>query len=146
VLRRVQPGDIAVFFDQQVDPVANQMAAVPARDRAAHDEHWARILADGSVIARAIVDGDLVVGNIGSWVVHGQRNVGYRIGRQYWGRGLATRALAEFLGEVRDRPLHAGVADHNVASLRVLVKCGFVVVGEELGDDQVNELLLRLDA
>lgn len=123
------------------------MAAFPARDRAAHDAHWAKILADEAVIARTIVDGHLVVGNIGSWVTEGEREVGYWIGRRYWGRGHATGAVAEYVAEVAERPLHARVAEHNVASVRVLTKCGFAVVGEERhAGDPVKEIVLRLDA
>jgi len=51
------------------------------------------------------------------------------------------------LSEVPERPLHARVAEHNVASLRVLAKCGFSVVVEEQGDgDPVKEIVMRLDA
>ncbi|MPZ94070.1 MAG: GNAT family N-acetyltransferase [Propionibacteriales bacterium] len=149
VLRPVEPDDIAVFFDHQDDPVANAMAAFPARDRAAHDAHWkTKVLAgDDTNIARTIVDGDQVVGNIVSWVVDGERNVGYWIGRQHWGLGHATRALTEFVAEVHERPLHARVAEHNAGSLRVLAKCGFTVIGEEQHDDDpVKEIVVRLDA
>jgi RimJ/RimL family protein N-acetyltransferase len=51
--------------------------------------------------------------------------VGYWLGRSYWGRGIATRALALFLPLVPARPLYAHVASHNTGSMRVLVKCGF---------------------
>ena len=146
LLREVDPQDISIFFEQQYDPVASAMAAFPSRDRAAHDLHWERILADDSLIARAIVEDGQVVGNIGSWVADGERGVGYWIGRPYWGRGYATRALAEFITEVRERPLYARVAEHNVGSLRVLAKCGFSIVGEEQGDDDpVKEIVMRLD-
>ncbi len=39
----------------------------------------------------------------------GQREVGYWFGRQYWGKGVATRALAAFLDHVAVRPLYAHV-------------------------------------
>jgi RimJ/RimL family protein N-acetyltransferase len=39
------------------------------------------------------------------------------------------------------RPLYARVARHNLASRRVLEKCGFTISGEE-----VEELILKLDA
>ena len=147
LLREVDPQDIAIFFEQQDDPVASAMAAFPSRDRAAHDVHWARILADDSLLARTIVEDGQVVGNIGIWVADGERSVGYWIGRPYWGRGYATRALAEFVAEVRERPLHARVAEHNVGSIRVLAKCGFWIVGEEQHDgDPVKEIVMRLDA
>jgi RimJ/RimL family protein N-acetyltransferase len=74
----------------------------------------------------------------------GQREVGYWIGSEYWGKGIATRALAAFLEHDRTRPLHARVAKHNVASVRVLEKCGFTVIGEGTGDDGVEELVLEL--
>ena len=106
MLRRVEPDDIAVFFEQQADPPAAAMAAFPSRDRVAHDEHWARILGDSSCVARAIVlpDGQ-IVGNIGSFDVEGERHVGYWIGREHWGQGHASRALTEFVAEFPERPL-----------------------------------------
>ena len=147
MLRRVEPDDIAIFFDAQDDPVAVEMAAVPSRDRAAHREHWARILADESVIVRTILEGGQVVGYVTSFIVNGERNVGYWLGRPHWGRGYATRALVEFLADVRERPLHARVAEHNPASLRILAKCGFTAVGEEQPDgDPVKAIILRLAA
>ena len=72
--------------------------------------------------------------------------MGYWIGREFWGRGLATQALAELLGIVDARPLHAYVTKSNIASIRVLEKCGFVEVGEHTGDDGIEELLLETAA
>ena len=83
-----------------------------------------------------------VVGNIGSWTSEGKREVGYWIDRAFWGRGVATEALAAFLLLEPIRPLHAGVAKHNLASIRVLQKCGFV----HFGDDGPTHILLKLDA
>ena len=74
------------------------MAVWPAHDREAFDAHWRRILADDSCIQRTIVDGDEVAGNIGSWPQDGRRYVGYWIGREFWGSGLATQALQEPTG------------------------------------------------
>jgi len=147
MLRPVQTDDFAIFFDQQTDTVALEMAAVPTRDRAAHDAQWTRVLADPSIVIRTVVDRAVVVGNVVSFVLDGERNVGYWIGRSYWGRGLATRALAEYLDLVTERPLYAHVADSNLASVRVLAKCGFDVVGSHRDDrDGVVEIVLRLDA
>jgi RimJ/RimL family protein N-acetyltransferase len=146
-LRPVEPQDVAVFHEQQDDPVASAMAAFPVRDRAAHAAHWAKVLADPTCIARTITDGELVVGNIGSFLVGGERNVGYWIGREHWGRGYATAALAALVAEVGERPLHAHVAEHNAGSIRVLTKCGFVAVGKEQHEgDPVTEIVFRLDA
>jgi RimJ/RimL family protein N-acetyltransferase len=132
-LRDVREADLAVFFEQQLDPEATRMAAFPARDREAFVAHWERILVDEEVTARAIVADGAVAGNIVSFRHDGRTEVGYWLGREFWGRGIASRALAEFVRVVDERPLHAAVAKHNIPSMRVLEKCGFVRRGEEDG-------------
>ncbi len=135
-LRDVIDSDLPVFFEQQFDPIANQMAAFPPRDREAFMAHWARILADENNILKTILYGNQVAGNIVSWEQPddgSEREVGYWLGREYWGKGIATRALAAFLEIVKTRPLCAHAAKHNLASIRVLEKCGFTNVGEDQG-------------
>lgn len=66
-LRGVITSDLPIFFEQQLDPVAAQMAAFPARDREAFMAHWARIMADESNILKTILEDDRVTGNIVSW-------------------------------------------------------------------------------
>jgi RimJ/RimL family protein N-acetyltransferase len=127
------------------------MAAFPARDREAFMAHWARILADEAIIKKAILFDGHVAGNIVSWQQFDEREVGYWIGKEYWGKGIATRALAEFLGDVKARPLFAHVAKHNIASIRVLEKCGFMISGEDKGfsvtdGEEVEEFILKLSA
>ncbi len=131
LLRDVEEGDLPTLFEQQLDPEANRMAAFPARDRDAFMAHWARILDGGAAITKTIVLDGRVAGNIGCWEHLGERLVGYWIGREFWGRGVATRALLELLRHVVERPLLARVAKHNLASIRVLEKCGFVRCGED---------------
>jgi RimJ/RimL family protein N-acetyltransferase len=150
-LRDVTEDDLPIFYEQQADPEANAMAAFPARDREALTEHWLKVLADDSVSKKTVLFDGHVAGNIVRFEQSGQPLVGYWIGRSYWGKGIATRALSEFLGQVAARPLYARVAKHNFASIRVLEKCGFTVAGEErapsgAGEDEVEELVMRLDA
>ena len=151
MLRDVVETDLDAFYEHQRDPEATRMALFPARDRAAFDAHWRRILADGTLTTKTIVHEGSVAGNALAWEQGGRRLVGYWVGREFWGKGLATRALAELVQEVTHRPLHAWVATSNVASIRVLEKCGFVVVGsrseldERLGEP-VEELLFELAA
>jgi RimJ/RimL family protein N-acetyltransferase len=149
VLREVVESDLEVFFEHQREPEANEMAVFPARDREAFDAHWRRILDDETLIARTIVDEGRVAGNIGCWEQDGRLLLGYWIGKEFWGRGLATRALAEFVAEVSSRPLHAWVATTNVGSIRVLEKCGFVAKDSHSEFDErfgreVEELLFEL--
>ena len=124
-LRDVETGDLPLFFEHQRDPIAVAMVAFRSRDRAAFDQHWARLMGDDTCLKKTIVVDGQVAGNIGSWTSEGQREIGYWIDRALWGRGIATEALSAFLRLERTRPLHAGVAKHNAASIRVLEKCGF---------------------
>jgi len=130
-LRDVEADDLPLFFEHQRDPIAVAMVAFRSRDRAAFDLHWAKLLADESLLKKTVtVDGE-VAGNIGSWTSEDKREVGYWIDRAFWGRGVATEALTAFLRLEQTRPLYAGVAKHNLASLRVLQKCGFTATGNE---------------
>ena len=132
-LRPVTPFDLPVFYEQQADPTATEMAAFPARAREPFMAHWARIMADESVVLRTILYDGRVAGNVVSFLQAGLREVGYWIGHEFWGRGIATRALQLFLAELKDRPLYAHVAKHNAASRRVLEKCGFRLLREDAG-------------
>jgi RimJ/RimL family protein N-acetyltransferase len=143
-LRAVEPRDLDAHFEQQRDPASSRLAAVPARDRAAFDAHWARILADPATVVRTVVADGAVAGSAVSFLRDGRRWVGYWIGREHWGRGVGSAALAALLGELPERPLYATVAEHNGASRRILEKAGFVPVGEQR-DGGVRLLVLRLD-
>ncbi len=146
-LRDVTEDDLPILFLHQIDPQATQMAAFPPRDQEAFTAHWTKILADPSCLKKLILFGDAIAGHVGSFERSGEREVGYWIDREYWGRGIATRALEIFLAEETRRPLHAHVAKHNIASLRVLEKCGFVPVREEsdsVRGETVEEIILVL--
>jgi RimJ/RimL family protein N-acetyltransferase len=142
VLRKVVESDLDAFYEHQREPEANEMAIFPARDRETFYAHWRRILADDSTIQRTIVHEGEVAGNIGCWEQEGKRLVGYWIGKDFWGKGIATRALTELAAEIPERPLHAWVATTNVGSIRVLEKSGFVRVDSRTTD--VEELLYEL--
>jgi RimJ/RimL family protein N-acetyltransferase len=120
------------------------MAAFPTTEHDAFLAHWARTLANDSALTLAIVCDGEVAGNIGCWEADGRRFVGYWIGRKFWGRGLATQALAELVDRVETRPLYAHVVAGNVASIRVLEKNGFVEVDRHAAGDGLEELVLEL--
>jgi RimJ/RimL family protein N-acetyltransferase len=140
--------DLPLFFEHQLDPEANRIGGFTPRDRDAFMAHWKKILVDPTVVTRAVVaDGD-VVGNVVSFDRVGYREVGYWIGTEHWGKGIATKALAQLLDIVDERPLFAHAAKSNPASVRVLEKCGFAIAGEdkfENAGEQLEEFILRLD-
>lgn len=133
-MRDIQSADLPLLFEHQRDPEGAAMAAFRSRDAAAFDQHWAKLLADNTCLKKVILLGDQVVGNIGSWTSDGEREVGYWIDRAFWGRGVATAALRAFLRIEQTRPLFAGVAKHNVASIRLLEKCGFQLRASATGE------------
>ena len=152
-LRMVRAEDLPVFFRHQNDDDAVRQAAftVPdPTDRSAFDRRWERLLADAGVTVRTILfDGD-VAGHVASFTMEGDREITYWTGREFWGRGLATRALARFLEIEATRPLHARAAADNAASQRVLEKCGFRLTGSERNyaaarETEIEECLYRLD-
>lgn len=156
VLRPVRPDDVAVFFRQQLHPEANWMAAfigADPHDRGTFEARWARILDDDGIVRRAITlgsDAGEAVGYIVRFERDGIPEVTYWLDRAHWGGGVATAALTLFLGELAERPLHARAARDNAASLRVLEKCGFRVVGGARGfararGAEIDEVLLVLD-
>ena len=121
-------------------------------DRSAFDERWARLRRDRDVTNRVVETEGRAVGLVASFELDGRREVTYWIGRRDWGRGIATRALQEFLTTIETtRPLHARAASDNAASIRVLEKCGFTRVGADRGfahgrGEETDEVVLRLDA
>jgi RimJ/RimL family protein N-acetyltransferase len=125
------------------------MAAFPPREREAFMAHWRKILADHKVVKRTVLLETEVAGNVVCFEQSGKLLVGYWLGRSFWGKGIASRALSEFVSLISARPLHAYVAKDNVASIRVLEKCGFEVSGDRRaaaasGGELVDELIYSL--
>jgi RimJ/RimL family protein N-acetyltransferase len=132
-LRDVTEDDLPIFFEQQLDEEANRMAAFTRSapgNREAFMEHWAHVLADDSNGKQTILFDGQVAGNVVSFSRDGEREVGYYLGRAFWGKDIATRALAAYLRIERTRPLYGYTAKDNLGSQRVLQKNGFVPVGE----------------
>ncbi|GAA3884492.1 GNAT family N-acetyltransferase [Saccharothrix violaceirubra] len=153
LLRPVSDADVPLFFAHQNDPHAVRMAAFTAadpRDAVAFAARWARIRTDPAMLARTVEFEHVVVGHVLRYAQFGEPEVGFWIAREHWGRGLASAALDAFLRLDPTRPLYARAAVDNLGSLRVLSKCGFVAVGEDVGFAEgrgadVEEFILRLD-
>lgn len=145
-LRETVEDDFPILFGFQADPEASAMAAFPSRIWPAFVEHQAKIAADPAATTRTILVDGSIVGSIGSWAAGDERDVGYWIGREYWGRGFATAALRAFLEVDMTRPMWAHAAEHNVGSRRVLEKAGFVQERQELGADGITEGIFVLPA
>jgi len=152
-LRPLRDDDREAMFRLESDEVgANMIAFLPRvpGDREAFDKHWERLHSTPENLVFTIeVDGDYG-GYALSFVVNGEREVGYWVDRPLWGRGIATAALSALLAELDERPLFAHAAADNEASRRVLEKCGFVVVAETESfapgrESVIPEIVFRLD-
>jgi len=126
LLREAVESDLQAFFEQQLNPEANRMAAFAAKDpanRNAFMTHWTKLMADPAIVIRTILFDGRVAGHVASFVRDDQRLVCYWLGKEFWGQGIATRALGIFLEQLTERPLYARAASDNAASIRVLEKC-----------------------
>jgi RimJ/RimL family protein N-acetyltransferase len=154
LLRDVKSDDLPIFFEQQLDREATHMAAFTAKDptdREAFMAHWHKILGIDTCIIKTIVFNGQVAGSVSSYEEEGKPEVTYWLGREYWGKGIATWALKELLTHhSRKRPMYARVAIDNPGSCRVLEKCGFKIIGEDNGfanarGQEIEEYLLELE-
>jgi RimJ/RimL family protein N-acetyltransferase len=153
-LRPVEPGDLDALFEHQRDPEANRMVAfgpVDPDDRSAFDRRLQRTLADPDVVARSVEADGQLAGSVLLWRdgALDAPEVTYWLGRDFWGRGIATEALRQFLALIPTRPLYGRAASTNPASVRVLEKVGFRLVrvdrDVESTNGRVDEHILRLD-
>jgi RimJ/RimL family protein N-acetyltransferase len=147
-LREVRLSDLPNFFEDQRDPAGARMAGFTPRDHAAFMAHWHKIMANPACAIRTILFNGSIAGYMCAWTDGTDRCVGYWIGREFWGRGVASAALVQFLHYETTRPLTARVVKHNAASIRVLQKAGFKPAGEEAfelpGGAKFEELVFRL--
>ncbi len=151
-LRPVDDSDLNALFDQMRDPQSVRMAAFTAKDpddRTAFEIHMAKVRTSPEVTMRAVTADGRLVGSIASFVIDGDTEVTYWIDRSRWGQGIASRALALFLDTVPVRPLFARAASDNAASLKVLQKAGFAIIGTAIAyanarGTEIEETILRL--
>jgi RimJ/RimL family protein N-acetyltransferase len=113
-------------------------AWIRAARREAPCRHFAIEIEAGTGAGHAGPD---LAGGIGlmlqSDVNAGTAEIGYWLGRSFWGRGLMSSALPAFAAfafeAYRLRRLYARVFAWNAASMRVLEKCGFAAEGRLRG-------------
>lgn len=113
-LREVTEPDLTWFISQQLE------VGRLRQELSNPDTKVRTISADGQV-----------VGYIGHFKRKGRPEISYWIARQKRGNGFATCAVQQFLTEIEVRPLFARAAKDNHASIRVLQKCGFLVVAQD---------------
>ena len=152
-LRRTAADDLEHFFTFQLDQEANYLAAFTSKDptdKAAYLQKYTKFLDERTIHPMSILVDDLLAGSIAKFEMEGEAEITYWIDKKFWGQGIATRALAEFLTLENTRPIFARAAFDNIGSQRVLAKCGFVRIGKDKGfanarQTEVEEFIYRLD-
>jgi len=153
-LRPIEQVDLPVFFEHQQHKPAQFMAAFvheDMTDRKQFEAHWAKLMSSDTVLKYSVeVDGKLV-GHIMSFEMVGDREITCWIDHHYWGKGIATAAIELFIEIESTRPLHGRAAKDNIASIRSMEKCGFVLVAHERGfahgrGKEIDEVVMVLKA
>lgn len=132
-VRPTRPEDVSRLYELECCPDSCRMAGVKPRSREAFFARWDDIFKDAN-ITRHVVEmdtplGPKIVGTINIFQRDGKSFVGYLITKEHWGKGLASFALAEILKHDLRRPLFANASTSNAASVRVLQKHGFRLLG-----------------
>lgn len=152
ILVETKVEDLNTLFQFQLDQEANYLAAFTAKnpnDKAAYLEKYSKHLADPTIHMRTIKLDGVIVGSIAKFMIQNEAGLTYWIDKEYWGRGIASAALHEFLKIEPARPIHASTAFDNYGSQRVLEKAGFVRVGTDKGfanarQAEIEEYLYKL--
>lgn len=154
ILREVRSADVDEFFLQQQDEQANVMAAFAPRnprDRGVFDFHWSALLRDENSVVYTIEHDGEVAGALVCAGLHEVPELSFWTARQFWGQGITTAAVDEFLAGFTPRPVRAHVPADNIGSQKVLTRRGFAVVDEvkafsNARAEVVTELVLELKA
>ena len=98
---------------------------------------------------QTIIVDNIIVGSISKFEIEGDAEITYWIDKKYWGRGVGTHTLKEFLKSEVARPIFGRVAFDNFGSQKVLEKCGFVKIGTAKGfanarQAEIEEVIYKL--
>ncbi len=136
ILRNTETNDLEYLFIFHQDTAANYLAAFTSKDpndKEAFFQKWNKLLTDKTVNIKTILVDNEIVGSIAKYEMEGESEITYWIGKSFWGRGIATNALQQFLQIEEKRPIYGRVAFDNFGSQKVLEKCGFKKIGSEKG-------------
>ena len=136
ILRKTEIEDLELFFIFQLDYDANYLAAFTSKDptdKTAYLEKYTKLLNDRTINMRTIIVDNVIAGSIAKFEMEGKAEITYWIDKKFWGKGVATKALEDFLIIENRRPIFGRVAFDNFASQKVLEKCGFVKTGKDKG-------------
>lgn len=146
ILREIEQGDAPAMFELNSDPEVVRYTGDGPFDSPAEAESFVRAYVaknSGTGFGRWIIQLK-ETGEVLGWCglkkqENGEVDLGYRIYRRYWGKGYATEAaIASLEYGFKQKKLDKiiGVARvENIASIRVLEKCGMTFERNDKGCD-----------
>ena len=151
-LRATQISDLEFLFQFQLDDESCYLAAFMPIDwtnKAAYIDKYTKLLNDQTVNNQTILLDNIIVGSIAKFVIEGETEITYWLDKKYWGKGIATKALMEFLAIETYRPIFGRIAFDNYGSQKVLENCGFVKIVSDKGfanarQTEIEELIYEL--
>lgn len=151
-LRPTEISDLDTLFQFQLDKEGGYLAAFMPKDstdKSAYIVKYTKLLNNPTVNNQTIILDNIIVGSIGKFLMEGDSEITYWIDRKFWGHGIATEALKNFLDIETSRPIFGRVAFDNFGSQKVLEKCGFVKIGSDNGfanarQAEIEELIYKL--
>ncbi len=151
-LKHTNQKDLETLFLFQLDKDANYLAAFTSKNpsnKDAYIEKWKRLLLNEKVNVRTILLKNKIVGSIAKFEMEGNAEITYWIGKEFWGKGIASIALKKFLEVEKTRPLFGRIAFDNLGSKKVLENCGFSKIGIEKGfanarEKEIEEIIFEL--
>ena len=152
ILRKTEITDLEFFFIFQLDNEANYLAAFTSKDptdKTAYLQKYTKLLNDRTINMQTIIVENIIAGSVAKFEMEGEAEVTYWIDKKFWGKGVATKALKEFLKNENTRPTFGRVAFDNFGSQKVLEKCNFIKTGADKGfanarQPEIEEFIYKL--
>lgn len=116
-LRPTTVADLDILFQFQLDQEARHLAAFTSKetfDKEAYVAKYTRLLDDPTVNNQTITADSVIAGSIAKFVMEGDAELTYWIDKDFWGKGVATAALKNFLTIETARPIFGHVAFDNI--------------------------------
>ncbi len=135
-LRQTIVTDLEKFFEFQLDKEAMHLAAFTPKDptdKIAYMTKFKRLLEDPTITMKTIIVDRQIAGSVAKFLMEDDAEITYWIDRKFWGQGVASAALKDFLNIENTRPIFGRVAFDNYGSQKVLEKCGFEKIGTDKG-------------
>src|SRR4029078_7358457 len=144
LLRRARQDDAAAMHRIMSNPVAIRYWSTPPHTDMDQNERWIASMRKDDPFVRddfIVTLGGVLIGKLGAWRLP---EIGFLLDPAHWGDGDAREATAAYVERRRSlgsTELTADVDPRNIASLKLLERCGFVETHRAAGTWQVGDEL-----